>query len=64
MENLKLFEIEKTRKNSGIRYLGNKTILLEIKKLLQEKKLLNKNLIFFDAFCGTGSVSNYFKNEL
>ena len=71
MENLKLFEIdkqndykEKIKLNNGIRYLGNKTsILSEIKKLLHEKNLLNKNLILFDAFCGTGSVSNYLKKD-
>ena len=42
-----------------MRYLGNKeSITGEIRKLLHEKDLLSKNLIFFDAFCGTGSVSN------
>ena len=57
--------IRKTGLNNGIRYLGNKTsILSEIKKLLNEKKLLNKNLVLFDAFCGTGSVSNYLKKIL
>ena len=70
IENLKLFEItennsdKKKRLNNGIRYLGNKTsILCEIKNLLHEKKLLDKDMIFFDAFCGTGSVSNYLKRN-
>jgi adenine-specific DNA-methyltransferase len=47
-----------------MRYLGNKkSILKDIEKLLLEKGLLDKNLIFFDAFCGTGSVADYFKNN-
>lgn len=42
-----------------MRYLGNKeSITGEIKKLLSDKGLLNKNYVFFDAFCGTGAVSN------
>ncbi|VUC65559.1 modification methylase FokI [Macrococcoides caseolyticum] len=41
-----------------MRYLGNKeNILGDIQNILAEKKLLGQNLIFFDAFCGTGSVS-------
>ena len=43
--------IRKTGLNNGIRYLGNKTsILSEIKKLLNEKKLLNKNLVLSFLF--------------
>lgn len=34
----------------------------DIKALLNSKGLLDKNLIFFDAFCGTGSVSNGLKD--
>ena len=45
-----------------MRYLGNKESMLnEIEKLLQEKGLLNNKFKFFDAFCGSGSVSDYFK---
>lgn len=47
-----------------MRFLGNKTsILSEIEDLLREKDLLNKGLSFFDAFCGTGSVADYFKKH-
>lgn len=47
-----------------VRYLGNKdSILTNIRDLLDKKGLLNKNLTFFDAFCGTGSVANEFKSE-
>ena len=47
-----------------MRYLGNKdSILTDIRKLFEEKELLNSNLTFFDAFCGTGAVANEFKSE-
>ena len=47
-----------------MRYLGNKDLILpEIKKLMEEKGLLSTNNVFFDAFCGTGSVANYFKSS-
>ena len=47
-----------------MRFIGNKELITkDIKTLLKTKGLLGQNLIFFDAFCGTGSVSNYFKNE-
>lgn len=47
-----------------MRYLGNKeSLLTDIRNLFEEKGLLNKNLTFFDAFCGTGSVANEFKSE-
>lgn len=46
-----------------MRYLGNKeSILNEIINLLKEKGLLSDRYIFFDAFCGTGTVSNGVKN--
>lgn len=46
-----------------MRYLGNKdSIIHEIKNLLEDKQILNGNLSFFDAFCGTGSVADAFKN--
>ena len=47
-----------------MRYLGNKeSILNEIKELLESKGLLQSNYSFFDAFCGTGSVSDYLKTH-
>lgn len=46
-----------------MRYLGNKeSILTEISDLLSSKGLLRKGYTFFDAFCGTGSVAEYFKS--
>ena len=46
-----------------MRYLGNKdSIIYEIQKLLEDKGILDNNLRFFDAFCGTGSVADSFKN--
>lgn len=45
-----------------MRYLGNKTSILDkIEELLRDKGLLNQRLTFFDAFCGSGSVADYFK---
>lgn len=45
-----------------MRYLGNKeSILKDIEDLLNEKGLLDQDLTFFDAFCGTGTVADYFK---
>ena len=45
-----------------MRYLGNKDLLIDyIKEFLNQKNLLNNNLIFFDAFCGTGAVANGLK---
>lgn len=47
-----------------MRYLGNKeTILSEITAVLQSNNLLNQRYTFFDAFCGTGSVSNLLKSK-
>lgn len=47
-----------------MRYLGNKeSIAYEILKILKELNLCNKNLKFFDAFCGTGSVSDLVKDK-
>lgn len=46
-----------------MRYLGNKeSILNEIRDLLESKGLLQKRFVFFDAFCGSGSVADYFKS--
>lgn len=45
-----------------MRYLGNKNSIIPIiENLLLNKGLLDKNLIFFDAFCGSGTVSDYMK---
>lgn len=45
-----------------MRYLGNKELIIpEIKTLLMDKGILNKRLCFFDAFCGTGTVADSFK---
>jgi len=47
-----------------LRFIGNKELLIpEILKVLESKKLLNKNLTFFDAFCGTGAVSDAVKSN-
>ncbi|MBR6629938.1 MAG: DNA adenine methylase [Bacteroidaceae bacterium] len=46
-----------------MRYLGNKeSLTTAIIDLLQEKDLLQKDLIFFDAFCGMGSVADSVKS--
>ena len=46
-----------------MRYLGSKESLTEpIIQLLAEKRLLQRNLVFFDAFCGMGSVSDAIKS--
>ena len=42
-----------------MRFIGNKELLtIEIKNLLKKKELLNSDLSFFDAFCGTGAVAD------
>ncbi len=47
-----------------MRYLGNKdSIVDKIENLLENRKLLNKNYVFFDAFCGTGAVSKKIANK-
>lgn len=46
-----------------MRYLGNKeSILNEISDLLESQGLLKDGFTFFDAFCGSGSVADYFKS--
>lgn len=46
-----------------MRYLGNKeSILTEISDLLESQGLLKDGFVFFDAFCGSGSVADYFKS--
>lgn len=45
-----------------MRYLGSKESLTGfIQEFLQEHNLLQENLIFFDAFCGMGSVADSLK---
>lgn len=45
-----------------MRFLGNKASMVShIEALLRDKGLLDERLTFFDAFCGTGSVADYFK---
>ena len=45
-----------------MRFLGNKeSIVSDIEALLDEKNLLNQQLMFFDAFTGSGSVADHFK---
>ena len=45
-----------------MRYLGSKETLTDaIKMLLQNHNLLQKHLVFFDAFCGMGSVADSMK---
>ena len=47
-----------------MRFLGNKeSIVDEIRIFLNNKGLLNQGYTFFDAFCGTGTVSDYLKND-
>lgn len=47
-----------------MRYLGSKESLTEaIIQLLADKGLLQRNLVFFDAFCGMGSVSDAVKTS-
>ena len=46
-----------------MRYIGSKETLTEpIFQLLSAKNLLRKDMIFFDAFCGMGSVSDSVKD--
>lgn len=47
-----------------MRYLGNKeSIVNEIVDLLNKKGLIGKELTFFDAFVGTGTVANALKDN-
>lgn len=47
-----------------MRYLGSKESLTEpIYQLLADKNLLQREYIFFDAFCGMGSVSDAIKTS-
>ena len=47
-----------------MRYIGSKIkILEEIDKLLEDKGLNKKGLVFFDAFSGTASVGHHYKDK-
>jgi adenine-specific DNA-methyltransferase len=47
-----------------MRFLGNKeSITSQISTLLEDVDLLGKDLTFFDAFCGTGAVSDALKGS-
>lgn len=47
-----------------MRFIGNKeSITSEISDILEQKGLLDKGLTLFDAFCGTGSVSDTLKGS-
>ncbi len=46
-----------------MRYLGNKdSITDKIKQIILSKTAAGPDTVFFDAFCGTGSVANAFKD--
>lgn len=46
-----------------MRYLGNKdSITTKIKEIILNKVNIEPETIIFDAFCGTGSVANAFKD--
>ena len=46
-----------------MRYLGNKESIAEtIKNIILDKVQITTETVLFDAFCGTGSVANIFKN--
>lgn len=47
-----------------MRYLGNKeSILDKIRALMEEKNLIGNGYTLCDAFCGSGSVADYFKGD-
>lgn len=55
--------VEQNISTHRMRYLGNKTSLLnEIRVVIEKHKLLVPGLRFFDACCGTGIVSYMFKD--
>lgn len=52
------------RRDDEMRFLGNKeSISNRIRQLLQNQRLLDRSLVFFDAFCGSGSVSDALKDS-
>jgi adenine-specific DNA-methyltransferase len=47
----------------NLRYLGNKdSLITTLKEKILSKVDIKPDDIFFDAFCGTGSVANAFKD--
>lgn len=47
-----------------MRYIGNKSkVLNEIDKLIEKKGLNNNGLTFFDAFTGTATVAHHYKGK-
>ena len=58
-------KIYKKKKNYlYMRYLGSKKKLFKnIEKLFMEKKLFKNDYTLFDAFAGTSTIGNYFKNK-
>lgn len=47
-----------------MRYIGNKSKILNyIEELIKDKKIDNENYTFCDAFSGTATVGNYFKDK-
>lgn len=47
-----------------MRFLGNKTSLIgEMDAFIMKSLSRQTGLVFFDAFCGTGSVANHFKTK-
>ena len=47
-----------------MRYIGNKSkVLNEIDNLIDKKGLNKKGLTFFDAFTGTATVAHHYKNR-
>lgn len=48
-----------------MRFLGNKeSIVDEIELMLEDKKLISDNMVLFDCFMGTGSVSEHLKSKI
>lgn len=47
-----------------MRFIGNKELITsEIKELLEEQGLTDIGLTLFDAFCGTGAISDALKDS-
>jgi len=47
-----------------MRFIGNKELIIsDIKALFDDLKLTGKNMTLFDAFCGTGAVSDSLKDS-
>lgn len=47
-----------------MRFIGNKELIhSEVRELLEEHNLTGKNLTLFDAFCGSGAISDALKDS-